>query len=578
MNYPTIPTRVASRQMVDTFRGYNHNLKLSDGEFFNMKNMTSDFYPVLSPREKRGLWATKPNITGMIGKEKLCYTEGSEFVIGEDRYEMGLSAEEKQLTSMGAYVIIMPDRKYINTAQPEDRGSIENTVTTSGEVSFSLSNAEGDKYEGATVSDTAPESPQNNALWIDTGTKPHGLKKYSAASSQWVSIPSTYVRIDAEGIGNGFSRFDGVSITGVESPELQDLNASMVIWGVGEDFVLVQGILKEAASQQNPITLERKMPEMDFIIESDNRLWGCRYGLNRHGDVVNEIYASKLGDFKNWECFLGISTDSYMASVGTDGPFTGAIAHSGYPLFFKENCFHKVYGSMPANFQIQTTACRGVQQGGHKSMAIVNEVLYYKAASAVCAYDGSLPAEISYCLGNERYSDAVGGGFGSKYYISMTDMEGKRHLFVWDAGKKLWHREDDLNAAQFAAHGGELYAREKDTGRVLAMIRGDGSGEKDFSWMVETGEIGINSPDQKYISQIIMRLSLESGTELRVYARYDFSEEWEPLFALRSTNLRSYDIPVRPKRCDFMKLRIEGDGPGKIYSITKKTLQGSAKV
>lgn len=578
MNYPTIPTRVASRQMVDTFRGYNHNLKLSDGEFFNMKNMTSDFYPVLAPRKKRGLWATKPNITGMIGKEKLCYTEGSEFVIGEDRYEMGLSAEEKQLTSMGAYVIIMPDRMYINTAKPDDRGSIENTVTTTGKVTFSLSNAEGDKYENATVSDTAPENPQNNALWIDTSAKPHALKKFSAASGQWVSIPSTYVRIDSDGIGKGFGQFDGVSITGVESPELQDLNGSMVIWGVGEDFVLVQGILKEAASQQNPITLERKMPEMDFIIESDNRLWGCRYGLNRHGDVVNEIYASKLGDFKNWECFLGISTDSYMASVGTDGPFTGAIAHSGYPLFFKENCFHKIFGSQPANFQIQTTACRGVQKGSHKSMAIVNEVLYYKAASAVCAYDGSLPAEISYCLGNERYSDAVGGSFGNKYYISMTDSQGARQLFVWDSGKKLWHREDDLYAVRFASHGGELYATEKDTGRVLTMIRGDGSGEKDFSWMVETGEIGINSPDQKYISQIIMRLSLESGTELRVYARYDFSEEWEPLFALRSTNLKSYDIPVRPKRCDFMKLRIEGDGPGKIYSITKKTLQGSAKV
>jgi hypothetical protein len=70
-------------------------------------------------------------------------------------------------------------------------------------------------------------------------------------------------------------------------------------------------------------------------------------------------------------------------------------------------------------------------------MAIVNEVLYYKARNAVCAYDGSLPVAISYVLGNERYYDAVGGAHANKYYISMADGAGNWNLFVYDTEKGL---------------------------------------------------------------------------------------------------------------------------------------------
>ena len=571
MQMPRIPEQAATRSLIDVFRGYNRNLRMSDGEFYDMENMTSDHYPVLSPRVKRGLHASVPGLTGIIAKEQLCYTDGTEFVIGSNRYEMGLSSQPKQLTSMGAYVIIMPDKKYINTMAPEERGSIEASTVTSGEVTAALCSLTGDLYEGVVTGNTAPKDPEDGALWMDTSTKPHSLKKYSSSTSAWVSIASTYVRIGATGIGRDFQKFDGVQISGMEE---ESLNGSFVIWEKGDDFIVVIGILDAAVRQQSAVTVERRMPEMDFLLESENRLWGCRYGLSRQGEIVNEIYACKLGDFRNWECYMGASTDSYRVSCGTDGAFTGAIAHMGYPLFFKENCFHKVFGSVPANFQMQTTACRGVQKGSHKSMAVVNEVLYYKAGSAVCAYDGSLPAEISYCLGNERYSDAVGGGHGNKYYLSMKDVDGAWQLFVWDTAKKLWHREDNLHAEGFCSHGGELYCVEHG-GRVLAMTRGNGSAEDTFHWMVETGEIGLEMPDMKYINRILVRMSLETGTEVRCFARYDFSEEWEPLFALRSTTLRSYNIPIKPKRCDYMKLRIEGDGPAKIYSITKNMLQGS---
>lgn len=572
MKLPTLSSASISREMVDTFRGYNHNLRIGDGEAYDMRNMTSDFYPVMSPRKARGVWLDE-KITGIISKEKLCYTQGTEFVIGEDRYEMGLSDEEKTMVSMGAFVVILPDKKYINTAQPEDRGDIENSVSISGEVKYTMCGVDGAAFEGVTVSDSAPENPANGAYWIDTSEDTHSLKRWAATSAQWVSIASTYVKIEAQGIGKGFKQYDGVQIQGVTAESLTDLNGTMSIWSRDDDWIVVIGFLDRAVTKEEQLTVSRKMPIMDFVTEKGNRLWGCRYGENSNGEFVNEIYCSKLGDFKNWESFMQLSTDSYMASLGSDGPFTGAVTHMGYPIFFKEDCFHKVYGDIPANFQIQTTACRGVQKGSHKSLAIVNEVLYYKAATTVCSYDGSLPSEIGYCLGNVHYANAVGGSHGNKYYISMMDLDGGCHLFVWDAAKKLWHREDDFQAKCFAVNGGQLYGWGAD-GKVMTML---GGGTDLVKWYWETGEIGLNMPDMKYINRLIVRMALDVGTEVRVYGRYDFNENWEPLFALRSTGLRSFDIPIRPKRCDYMQLRITGEGPGKIYSVTKSITQGSAR-
>ena len=582
MNYPKLKVLKTSRQMVDTFRGYNHNLRISDGEFFDMKNMTSDYYPVLSPRGKRGFYVKPASPQGLIAKDAICYVDGRDFVMGEYRIGMDLSVAEedcpKQLISMGAYVIIMPDKKYINTMDITDFGSIEASFTTTTDVSFELCTITGDVYSDTTISPDAPADPVNLDYWIDTSSTPHTLKQYSASSGTWVSVATTYIKISATGIGKAFSQYDGVTISGVLDASLQSLNANMVVWAKGDDFIVVVGILDAVTSQKaedGAIKVERRMPNMDFVVESENRLWGCRYGTAINGEVVNEIYASKLGDFKNWNCFMSLSTDSYTASCGTDGQFTGAITHLGYPLFFKENCVHKVYGNYPANFQIQTTACRGVQKGCHNSLAIVNETLFYKARSGICAFDGSLPTECSYALGNEAHFNAVGGAHGNKYYVSMMDMNGDWELFVYDTAKGMWHKEDNLHASAFCSCRGELYCIDADTRNIITML---GSGEEDtgeVNWMVETGELGISSPDMKYISRITIRMSMAIGAEMDIYAQYDMSDEWVHLCNIRGTSLRSFSIPIQPRRCDYMKLKIEGAGMGKIYSWTKTIEQGS---
>lgn len=576
MKYPVLSELNTTREMISTFGGYNHNLRIGDGEFYDMKNLSSDDYPLLSPRAQRGVYATPDSPQGMIGKDSLCYVDGSDFVINEYRIDMGLTTDEtpKTLISMGAYVIIMPDKKYINTADLTDYGSIEATVTTSSTVKFELCKIDGAEY-GAIVDTVAPPSPQNMDLWVDTSSTPHTLKQYSETSATWVAIATTYIKISSVGIGKPFAENDGVTISGIEVEALADLNSTMTVWAKGDDYIVVTGMLAIATSQETAITVKRQMPNMDFIIESENRLWGCRYGLSVDNEVVNEIYASKLGDFKNWNCFEGISTDSYVASLGTDGQFTGAITHLGYPLFFKETCMHKVYGNYPANYQIQTTTCRGVQKGSEKSLAIVNEVLYYKSRTSVCYYDGSLPTEISAALGDTSYFKAVAGTLGNKYYITMADADGVYSFFVYDTKKGLWHKEDNTQATEFCNCRGELYYIDHSDNQIKT-VKGTGTADTTaIEWEAITGIIGTDSPDKKYISRIDVRLSLKLGTTVRFFIQYDSSGVWEDLHVMTGITLTSFSVPIRPRRCDHLQLRIVGTGEAKIYSICKMIEQGS---
>ena len=88
MKYPTLAELNTSREWLDVFGGYNHNLRIGEGEFYEMKNLSSDHYPILSPRSKRGIYATPGTPKGMVAKDALCYIDGDKFVINEYQIDM----------------------------------------------------------------------------------------------------------------------------------------------------------------------------------------------------------------------------------------------------------------------------------------------------------------------------------------------------------------------------------------------------------------------------------------------------------------------------------------------------------
>ena len=71
MKFPRVREVSQYRDIVTTFGGYNHQLSCQDGQFYDMKNMTSAYYPILSPRDRRGIVRQFTNPQGILDKEDL---------------------------------------------------------------------------------------------------------------------------------------------------------------------------------------------------------------------------------------------------------------------------------------------------------------------------------------------------------------------------------------------------------------------------------------------------------------------------------------------------------------------------
>lgn len=582
MFLPELTQQDRTRQMTASFLGLNRNQRCAEGEFSQMRNLCSLDYPVLSVRPKRGIGNVFSDPQGLCARDALAVVDGSRLyynglaVAGVTLSTLG-SMQPKTMVSMGAYLVIFPDKVYVNTQDLSDIGYLEQKNEAGGTVTFSLCTASGEGYASTpTVAAAPPDNAQNGALWIDTSAEKHALKQYSSTSSMWVPVATTYIKISANGIGQGFKAYDGVSVSGCTAQGTEDFNKTMVAYAVSDNYIVVVGLLEQTVSQQGGVSVARTVPELDFVCEANNRLWGCHYGL-AGGKVVNEIYCSALGDFKNWNRFLGVSTDSFTASVGTDGPFTGAVNFLGSPIFFKENCYHKVYISGAGAHQIVSHNCPGVQKGSEKSLCIVGETLYYKGASAIYAFDGASPVSVSGALGTLGLRNAVAGALGSRYFAAMDDSKGNTLVYVYDTAKGLWHCEDGAKPMWFARRDEELYYIDRDSKALMAVAGSSGTLEGAVGWEFTTGVIGYEEADRQYLSRLQLRMQLPFGSQAELYIEYDSSGGWEALCGMTGMTARSFTVPVQPRRCDHFRLRMQGKGECRIFSLVKVLESGSER-
>ena len=579
MNFPKLSPTAQSRLVTDVFTGYDHRLRLPDGAFYDTENLSARHYPLLSTRPRRGLVTTLTKPGGLLGKDALCYVADGTLYVNELPTALtGLAEGEKQLVSMGAYVLLFPDKKYYNTEDPTDFGSMEADFSLTGEVRYSLCDLDGTVLPDPALSESAPENPVNAQLWLDRSGSAPVLRQYSEALGLWSERDTVYTRVELSSQGEIprlFRQYDGVTVSGAAAG---DVNGEKILYALGggdgaRDYLVLVGLIEAAFTHGDTIRIRRRIPDMDFVCQCQNRLWGCRYGLE-NGKVLNEIYASALGDFRNFRQYLGLATDSWTASVGSDGAWTGAVSYLGHPLFFKEDRIHTVTVSAVGAHRLEETPCRGVQKGSHKSLCVLGESLYYKARSEVCVWQGGFPQTISAPLGEVDYFDAVGGTIGGLYYLSLRSEAGWQ-LFTFDAGRGLWYREDGFHALCFAAAGGELYAIEAETGALWAMRGSRGDREAALPWMAETGILHYETADRKYLSRYNLSLQMEPGASLTIYLRYDSAGDWEESGTVRLQGTGTVTVPIRPRRCDHLQLRLVGRGETRIFALTRVLELGS---
>lgn len=575
---PYLQQRGRNRSITTDFRGLNLSQGIGDGEWAWMQNMDTREYPAVARRQKRVHVATLNKPNGLCATDRLCFVDGVKFYYNGFYYG-DVEDSEKTLVPMGAKIAIFPDKKLFDTTTLSFT-DMEQKNVSSGTVRVTLAKGDGTPYGEYTEGGTAPENPENGQLWLDTSGDAPVMKTWSEAQGLWVAEATTYVLVSATGLGQGLKALDGVTVSGLEEA---GLNGDWILTDAGPDYILFTGILQKTLTQAGEVRVERTCPEMDFVVEKDNRLWGC-------SSADHEIYCCKLGDPTNWRAYQGVATDSYAVTVGTPGPFTGAAVSGSAVIFFKENCLHRVYGTQPSNFTVYVDNLRGVQQGCHKSAVRVNEYLYYKSVFDVCVYADSEVAGISAALGTESYKNAVAGVCGNRLYLSMEDQEGAWQLLVYDTAAGVWTREDGTHALGFASCLTETFMLRAD-GELYALLPGEynkdffmvGSDytvyaqeetDEEVSWELRTGEILRELPDHKYIGKIQLYLELDPGARAEVALRRD-GGAWEKVQELSGGDQRRCTLPIYPRRCDRMEIRLTGVGHARLVNWSKYVGYGS---
>lgn len=314
----------------------------------------------------------------------------------------------------------------------------------------------------------------------------------------------------------------------------------------------------EAGRVAAVVNVERRIPDLDFICSSSNRIWGC-------SNVDNMIYASALGDPTNFFVSDVSSSDSFTVPVGSEGRFTACCRYGSDVLFWKETKLHKVIGSYPAEYIVYSYDIEGVQEGCEKSLAVINEVLYYKGIHGVYAFTSS-PSLISSNFGERYFTDAVAGADGDSYYLSVKGDDNRSYLFVYETLLGLWILEDDVRALDFIRDGKDFYMRTEG-GEFYRC--GVSDAETDMEWFVQLTPFYETLDGSKTYSRLLLRVELPRGSYLRVEVRTD-GGAWREAGKIIGRSCEVVPIRIPINRCDRFEIRLSGKGKCTVHSMMRE--------
>ena len=338
-------------------------------------------------------------------------------------------------------------------------------------------------------------------------------------------------------------------------------------------------------------TITRDVPALEGMFVHENRLWGF---------VGNTIYASKLGDPTNFGVYDGSATDSWTLEAQVSGRFTACGVYQGYPTFFTETDVYRIYGDLPSNYSFRHAAHKGVREDSPDSVAEAGGVLFWLSLWGVVAWrGGDEPTVISDPLGvGTVFMEGCAGSSGDRYHIAM-EAGGVRSIYVYDARRGMWHREDGASATGFVSDGDDVLWTAPSGGKWAVWSSQDSTGlagvggswpksaEVRFDWTAQFADStrfyetsDTASQNKKGLLRVLIRGELASGASMTVWVRYDggdFTAKRTISAPDAATEKLSYHIPLILRRCDHYTLKLTGTGGAKIYSITAEKYAGSWK-
>lgn len=413
MRLPILTELPSAKENIEEFRGYNHNIRIAPSEWYDMKNMTTDYYPVASTRDTREIgvlyegygttftydgetYSVEDKLIGFASINTNIITlhrvkKGNNYVgiwfmkgahlVGENhpeqivekmQYFQYTDGSKRNLVKMGSYICAFPDGVVYESANTTDEVPIfkvEQTITPSDflqYVTLIKSYNSDNKYDVLAGGDyryndkSIEHYIEDDALWVKQPTFVIIYKTNTTGTFDNLK-EGDVVEISFDGNIEGVTSYkDGIFNT--------DTNKANV-------KIVEMGTLSNGTNISQSITNDTDYIIVEGFIYTANGLGVTSYSMTTYESSTikrkkpdfsklvcesqnrlwtcdkkgHEIYASALGNPYNFYDYSGLATDSYAVNVGTEYEWTGCFNYRGNPIFFKENAAHIISGSYPTN-------------------------------------------------------------------------------------------------------------------------------------------------------------------------------------------------------------------------------------
>lgn len=619
---PKVNGEALSDDIQFTFGGINQTKGARDGDIYSCVNMTSDHYPVLSPRKKRGLLKSfgQRTIYGFGFSKKLYYCADDEnnepYFYYDDEKIFPVSADKKTFTVINGFICIFPDKKYFfekacdakNYKSDNDNNVYQDIEELHEAFLGNGAVKDGDIY----VAGNSVFFYNSSGFWDEDHPTPYVYD----AQSEWIYLAEIYGSLErsltiGETEDEGNHIWMKESLEGAGEDTLRDLGSHFCTIRKGDtlrlkvtyrkvdsdgdvkkryksyiatvsdiyndrkyyyfefagikvpEYVDSDGEATTSSSNsfyRYAVRAENVLPDFSTIFCHNNRLWGTE---------KNIIYASALGDPFNFKTYSDSASASFSVTSESAGDFTAGCSFDGYPTFFKEDSLIKIAGDYPSEYTIyETNDIQGVKEGEGKSLTSCKGYLFYVSNEGICSYSGAFPTVISDNIGKYAFKNAISGSSGRKVYISTDD-----RIYVYDIKRRLWMAEDYGKVLYFSSDAGILYGLNEKDNTIYAYSESElAEKEKsDVESEVIFAPIYRGSVYKKSLGRICLEANKDPETEIEVYISYD-GGEFEKICDIKKVDCL---IPLIIRRCRYYQLKIKGKGDYKINALMTSSYEGS---
>lgn len=312
-----------------------------------------------------------------------------------------------------------------------------------------------------------------------------------------------------------------------------------------------------SANLSGTMTFKKTIPTLTHICSWNDRVWGVSYD--------GKIYASRYQDPTNFEYFDLTSADSFTLDAGMGGDFTGSCATGSYVVFFRQDKIHRITGTKPSNYRHTVIKSTGVKKGAHRSLAVIDDIIYYEGKNGFYTFDGADVRYISEKLGEIVHSGGYGAVCNGNYYVSTKGRTGSHDAYIYYPKKDMWLTGGSLEYRSAVNFLGDMYYIGKDNNLIYkAQATTDTRG-----FDITLREFDVDIAEKKGYMRILIGFAKEQSGNITCYTAIN-GDDFALAKKITDGEEGVAEIRLTPNRGDRIRLRISGSSDAIIKYIMRE--------